>query len=706
MTFSELAIPAPLLKALTDHGYQEPTPVQTLVSEERCRGRDLLVSARTGSGKTIAFGLSFGESVINPDGSLPSSDRPLALVIAPTRELALQVQHELSWLYGPTLAHVRSCVGGMDVRREAFQLSSGAHVVVGTPGRLCDHLSRGRLDLSGIRTVVLDEADEMLDMGFREELETLLKACPEERRTLLFSATLPRPIEEIAQNFQRDPLRIAADPPREAHADIDYRACLIAPRERDLAVVNLLRQHDAKGALVFCSTREAVSRLQANLSERGFAATAISGELTQGERSRALKMLRDGHARVLVATDVAARGLDLPALDLVIHADPPRDAQVLQHRSGRTGRAGRKGVSVLLVPWRLRSQAERMFRQSGIPIRWFPVPTLDEIHALDRERLGQQVVKMCAGVGQDEREIAQMLLEELSPEDLAAALVHECYARLPAAEDLPETNALEAEAAARRASRTKFTRFNGPMTQPKAHTFTGGGAAAGGQLDGHRLARASFGLSPREAEGVLFRLSVGRDQGADPSWLIPLICKRGGIQKRDIGRIEILPRETRFFVSESCADMFARAALKAPPHGIGKDASIRFSRVEGSEAFGVRVEDEKSDRYQGGFSTPRRWDFSAPPPRRDEYISRKHLNASSGFSGASEEPAASIPKKQSRGVDFADERRRSAKERREAIESDRRAIALAKKKASDRFAPVFPAGMPFGRFGKNKKNRW
>lgn len=641
MNFSELMLSPPLQQALSDHGYETPTPVQTLVLEQRCQGRDLLVSARTGSGKTIAFGLAFGESLLGVDGTLPPAASPLALVIAPTRELALQVQRELQWLYAPALGQIRACVGGMDVRREARLLSDGAHVVVGTPGRLCDHLARGRLDLSGLTTVVLDEADEMLDMGFREELETLLGAAPASRRTLLFSATLPRAIEEIAARYQTDPLRVAADPPKEAHADIDYRACLIAPRERDLAVVNLLRHHDAKGAIVFCATREAVSRLQSNLSERGFLATAISGELTQAERTRALKLLRDGHARVLVATDVAARGLDLPDLNLVIHADPPRDAQVLQHRSGRTGRAGKKGISVLLVPWRLRSQAERMFRQSGIPIRWFPVPTLDEIRALDRERLGHEVIRMCGEVGAEERAIAQLLLEELRPEDLAAALVRQCYARLPVAEDLPETHAISAETG----RLTRLSRFKKPITAPRARpgsrgmsrpevmgagdggsdrTGEGGSRGAPRQTGGfegrerfdrgaeggfERPQRRAFERRDEPREGVWFHLSVGRHQGADPRWLIPLICKRGGIQKRDIGRIDVLGQETRFVIAEEVAPRFASIACRND--GTGADASILIEPM--------RTPPVERDGFRGG---ARHFDRPQKPGRFERGPSR------------------------------------------------------------------------------------
>ena len=686
MTFTELPIPASLQKALADHSYGTPTPVQTLVMEERCKGRDLLVSARTGSGKTIAFGLAFGESIIAEDGSIPPPGAPLALVIAPTRELALQVQKELAWLYAPTLAHVRSCVGGMDVRREAFQLAEGAHVVVGTPGRLCDHLARGRLDLSRIRTMVLDEADEMLDMGFREELETLLAACPEHKRTLLFSATIPRGIEEMAAKYQSEPLRVAADPPREAHADIEYRACLIAPRERDLAVVNLLRQHDAKSALVFCATREAVSRLQANLSERGFMTTAISGELTQPERSRALKMLRDGHARVLVATDVAARGLDLPDLELVIHADPPRDAQVLQHRSGRTGRAGHKGVSVLLVPWRLRSQAERMFRQSGIPMRWFPVPTLDEIHALDRERLGQEVIRMCGAVGQEELEIAQMLLEELSPDQLAAALVRQCYAKLPVAEDLPETHAIDAKTG----RLTRLGRFKHPITPPRPRPT---GTVPQGDMtaseSGEEERRGRFGARRFEADrepGIPFRISVGRRQGADPRWLIPLICKCGGIQKRDIGRIDILSGETRFFVSEEAAPVFAAAAAQNVPQG--RDAGIRIEPLTTAEAFGTRVPREKLSGRQGmGQRTPAASDRDPRKEGGAGYVRRRATEA--------DPEAAPPPRPHSRGVDFSEERRRTSKERRAGLEGILRSAdfgGLRKRgsRPSDRFDPPPP----------------
>jgi ATP-dependent RNA helicase DeaD len=352
-----------LASALTEQGYEKPTPVQAAVLEAP-EARDLLVSAQTGSGKTVAFGLAIGADLLTEDG-LPAAAAPLALVVAPTRELALQVQRELEWLYKPAGARILACVGGMDPRREQRALAGGAHLVVGTPGRLRDHLERGALDLSAIRAVVLDEADEMLDLGFKEDLEVILEAAPAERRTLLFSATIAREIAVLAKTYQRDAVRIDTTVRDEPHGDIAYRAVRVAPGDVEHAIVNLLRFYEAR-ALVFCSTREAVKRLHGALLERGFPVVALSGEMGQAERNAALQALRDGRARVCVATDVAARGLDLPDLGLVIHADLPMGKAALLHRSGRTGRAGRKGISVLIAPYHRRRKVEQLLTYAGV----------------------------------------------------------------------------------------------------------------------------------------------------------------------------------------------------------------------------------------------------------------------------------------------------------------------------------------------------
>src|SRR5581483_6436178 len=258
-----------LVRAISDRGYTEPTPVQAAVLAANAEERDLLVSAQTGSGKTVAYGLAIGRTLLGDAERIEPRKEPLALVVAPTRELALQVQRELDWLFAKTGVRVVSCVGGMDIRSEQKALARGAEIVVGTPGRLSDHLERRRLNLSQIRAVVLDEADEMLDLGFRENLEQILEAAPAERRTLMFSATLPKSILTLARQYQRDAVRIASSGQNEPHEDIDYRVFQIAPRDTNHAVVNVLRYFEERGALVFCSTREAVRHLHGNLLERG-----------------------------------------------------------------------------------------------------------------------------------------------------------------------------------------------------------------------------------------------------------------------------------------------------------------------------------------------------------------------------------------------------------------------------------------------------
>jgi ATP-dependent RNA helicase DeaD len=527
MDFAAIGAHPAVLPALAGRGYAEPTPVQVAVLAPDLAGRDLLVSSRTGSGKTVAFGLLIAQAALVPAERFPAPGAPLALVIAPTRELAVQVQRELSWLLSGPGGRVASCVGGMDPRREARALSDGVHVVVGTPGRLRDHLERGTLDLSALGTVVLDEADEMLDMGFREELEAILEATPAPRRTVLFSATLPRPILELARRYTRDPARVAATPAAEAHADIEYRAHVVAAREREHAIVNVLRALDPASALVFRATREAVQHTAASLAERGFEVVAISGELTQPERTRALKALRDGRARVLVATDVAARGLDLPGIALVLHADLPRDPQALQHRSGRTGRAGRKGLALFLAAPAERFRLERMLRESAIAVAWGPVPSPEEIRARDGERLSRDIVALSADAGDDDREAARRLLASHDPLLLAIALVRRERARLPAPEEVPETARAAQERP--RAPGAKISRRGPP------------------------------------ADVVWFRVLIGRERKADPKWILPLLCRRGAVTRDQIGKIQVLPRETRFEVARDAAAAFAQAARRPDP---------------------------------------------------------------------------------------------------------------------------------------------
>lgn len=535
MTF--LPTSPPLDRALVERNYNEPTPVQTAVLADAAGGRDLLVSAQTGSGKTVAYGLAIGKNLLGENGRFQSGGKPLALVVAPTRELALQVQRELTWLYQYTGARVVSCVGGMDPRREQRELADGAHIVVGTPGRLCDHLRRNRLDVSELKAVVLDEADEMLDLGFREDLEAILKTMPDERRTLMFSATLPRGIVALAKQYQKNAIRIEVAGDEGGHADIEYRAIRVASQDIEHAVVNVLRYYESPSAIVFCNTRNAVNHLHSALLERGFSVVALSGELSQNERTHALQSLRDGRSRICVATDVAARGIDLPNLGLVIHSDLPNDSEVMQHRSGRTGRAGKKGVSVLLVPPARRRKAEILLKNAGIEASWGVTPQAEEIRVLDQQRMMQDSL-FTEEPTEDDLTLARALLAERTPEAIASALARLYRARLPAPEDILD-----------------------PGQDNFRDRFADRGRDSRSSRDDNFAPRERSERKPRVRESLpggsaWFRVSAGKQKKAEARWLLPMICRRGGVNKDEIGAIRIYEDHSEFEIAKDAVDKF------------------------------------------------------------------------------------------------------------------------------------------------------
>ena len=600
----------PLARALAERNYDQPTPVQTAVLADAAGGRDLLVSAQTGSGKTVAYGLAIAGELLDGAERFERAASPLALIVAPTRELALQVHRELAWLYRYADARVVSCVGGMDPRREQRELAAGAHIVVGTPGRLCDHLRRGRLDVSELKAVVLDEADEMLDMGFREDMEFILKTTPDTRRTLLFSATLPRGIVALAKQYQHQAFRVEVAGDEGGHADIEYRAVRIAAGDVEHAVVNLLRFFESPGALVFCNTREAVRHLQATLLERGFSVVALSGELTQNERTQALQALRDGRARVCVATDVAARGIDLPNLDLVIHADIPNDAEVLQHRSGRTGRAGRKGVSVLLVPQPRKRRAELLLNLAGIDAIWGTAPQADEIRKLDQERMLKDALFAEETTAED-LALAQAMLAERSAEEIAAALARLYRARLPSPEDILDPG--------ERGSRSRDDRGQQP----------GGRAARGEDRDGGSRSKHKKPAARGMAEGsVWFRAAIGRTKNAEARWLLPMICRRGGVEKRDVGAIRVLESSTEFEISAGAADSFA-IKIQRPD----KEDNIRIEAMADAPAVERHPETPPPAARRNGKEAGARRADRPHDERRPKPPGKPHGESGPGFDG-------------------------------------------------------------------------
>ena len=603
-----------LADALAKQGYDTLTPVQEAVTNEEYDGKDLLVSAQTGSGKTVGFGLAIGPTILGEDGRFGPAGRPLALCIAPTRELALQVKRELQWLYAGAGVTMASCVGGMDMRDERRALDRGAHIVVATPGRLKDHVMRGSMDMSDIRAIVLDEADEMLDLGFREDLEFILGEAPETRRTLMFSATVPPMIAKLAKSYQKDSVRVATASKEKQHSDIEYRALSVANHDIDAAIINCLRYYDAPNAIVFCNTRASVTRLTTRLSNRGFATVALSGELSQQERTHALQAMRDGRARVCVATDVAARGIDLPNLELVIHAELPTNAETLLHRSGRTGRAGRKGVSALIAPSKMKRRAENLLKWGKLTATWAVPPTAAEVKSKDQERLLEDPV-WNEDVSDDDATFAAKLLEMHGAEKIAAA-----YLRLFAGKNSAPEHLSEYKDGPQREER-----------KPREHK--------------------AFGPSK------WFSVDVGREGKAEARWLLPMICKAGGITKNEIGAIRIQPNETFVEISAPAVDGFLKS--------VGRDMSLenqaKLTALDGAPQLGERgprktkrdYDDRPRDNARGpkrDFDKPRKpRDNSTPPPSRQDDLAPIVPGASDDPRQAPREKKPYQPKRKDHG---------------------------------------------------------
>lgn len=441
----EWHLPQVLAETLAARGHDTLTPVQRAVLQAP-PAADLLLSAPPGSGKTVAYGLALARRLLDParpggqDGAGgPEGPGPRALVVAPTRELAVQVQGELSWLLARLDIRVVCCTGGSDLRAEAAALAANPCIVVGTPGRLEDQLARGALSLGRVEIVVLDEVDSLVEPGFRTALDTLLVRVPGERQMILVSATLSAASLQMARELQRP-----AAPTIEVTlpaAAATLQAVAVAARDRDAAIVNLLRLHEPRGAIVFCGRREAVATLTRRLAARGFSVVALSAALNQRGRAAAVAAMRDGRARVCVATDLAARGIDLPALDLVLHADLPGDATTLVHRSGRSGRAGRMGMAVMIVPALQRRRAESLAARAGVTLDWLATPGAADVDARDLSRLMEQSALLEAP---QEHEVAAggHLLAEHGAEQVATALWRLWRAARPQPEPLGPAQAV------------------------------------------------------------------------------------------------------------------------------------------------------------------------------------------------------------------------------------------------------------------------
>ncbi len=546
-TFADLGLRPELLTALTELGYEEPTPIQREAVPALLDGRDLLGQAATGTGKTAAFGLPILQALG------PSEDRagpPTALVLAPTRELAMQVSEALHRYGRGVGARVLPVFGGQPIGRQVNRLRRGVDVVVATPGRALDHLSRGSLDLAHVRAVVLDEADEMLDMGFIEDIETLLGATPTERQTMLFSATLPRRIEALAGAHLREPLRvrIAEGAPDDGEAPrVRQAAYVVARAHKAAALGRLLDVEEPEAALVFCRTRNEVDALAETLNGRGYRAEALHGGMAQEQRDRVMGRLRSGTAELLVATDVAARGLDVDVLTHVVNYDVPSAPASYVHRIGRVGRAGREGVALTLAEPRERGLVRTIERVTGRPLPLLPLPSVEDVRA--------------ARLDSTEATLRTVLEERADELDRLRPVL----GRL-AGEHEPSDVTLAALLLAEEAAGSVGDEVEIPVpTAPRE-----GGAPPGGKGPGRAGSRRGGPPAPGTTRVYV---GLGRDARIRPGDLVGAIAGETRLSGKAIGSIEITARFSLVEVPEDAVDEVI-AALRATRIK-GRKATVR-----------------------------------------------------------------------------------------------------------------------------------
>ncbi|MDR1463667.1 MAG: DEAD/DEAH box helicase [Azoarcus sp.] len=583
LSFEQLGLPAELLATLAEVGYETPSPIQAACIPHLLAGRDLLGEAQTGTGKTAAFALPI---LARLDLSSP---RPQALVLTPTRELALQVA-EAFGKYAHLLRnfHVLPIYGGQSMVIQLRQLARGAQVIVGTPGRIMDHIERGSLKLDALTTLVLDEGDEMLRMGFIDDVEWILEHTPENRQTALFSATMPSAIREVARRHLRDPEEIHIRATTSTVAKI--RQCYWSVRGVD-KLDGLTRILDAEerldAAIVFVRTKIGTEELANKLAARGYAAAALNGDMTQGLRERTIEQLKNGALDIVIATDVAARGIDVPRVSHVINYDIPYDTEAYIHRIGRTGRAGREGVAILFVAPRERRMLKTIERATRQPIEAIALPTREDVSTLRISQFKRKVLDVLANPDAASdffTDVIDEIVEEndLDAREIAAALAYLVQAERPLriGDEDPQP---EPPSTARRYDRP-----------PREEIFTTGAPRERAPRPGREeilTRRGAFADSKFQR----YRIALGRDHGITPKEIVGALANEGGIEGRFIGQIDLF-------------DDFSTVEL---PVGLSTDMIATLARIQvRHRPLGIRSLDKDE-------SLPARR-FQASGPRRDE----------------------------------------------------------------------------------------
>ena len=556
-----LALSPPSLRpALERRGFTSLTPVQEAVVASSDGGRDLRVTSQTGSGKTVAYGMAVLINALGTPETRPSKKlladeldedrkRPIrVIVLVPTRELAQQVCNELRWLYEDVNLKVHAVYGGTSVRDDLRMLSGQVDVLVATPGRICDHVRNGNVKLARVRALVLDEADEMLAMGFREELDELVAALPSSRRTVLVSATFPRAVMDLVARIQRDPVLVRGTDGSTSHADIEHVIHMVHSGDRDNAVINVLLMQPDTTSLLFVKTREGANDVASGLGNMGFSVELLSGEMDQRARTRALASFKEGRVKILVATDVAARGLDVQDIGRVIHVDPPDDPDSYTHRSGRTGRAGRKGESIIIIPPGKRPRVVATLERARAPFVYRPVPTAADVAAANQKRLIEAVATSTEeDVSDDSTDSA---VEELLAHTPAKDLVKRLFARLAERERITEPR--------------KVTPITppAPRSRPRDVARDENGRADRGADRFERPERPARGdRGPDGEDGYAqFHVTYGTKHGATKQRMLALVCRRGDITSSDVGAIRLGMAATVVEVRNTVAAHFLELA--------------------------------------------------------------------------------------------------------------------------------------------------
>ncbi len=564
-TFRDLALSEPVLRALTDVGYEAPSPIQAATIPVLLSGADMLGQAQTGTGKTAAFALPALSRI-----DLTAHD-PQVLVLVPTRELALQVA-EAFQRYAAHLKgfHVLPIYGGQSYQPQLNALRRGVHVVVGTPGRIIDHMNRGTLKLSGLTLLVLDEADEMLHMGFVDAVESILEQTPPQRQVALFSATLPAPIRRIAQKHLRTPVEVTIKSKTSTATNIRQRYWLVSGMHKLDALTRILEAETFDAMLVFTRTKQATIELAEKLEARGFAAEPLNGDMPQPQRERTVARLKAGQIDILVATDVAARGLDVERIGHVVNYDVPYDTESYVHRVGRTGRAGRKGEAILFIAPRERNMLHAIERATRQTIEPMNLPTVDAVNTL---RIAKFKVRVSETVAKGDTKIFRPVLEQLEAEtglpliDIAAALASLAQGATPLLLAGKATDAAPGAGASAAEKRPPVQR-SPPRTRsadreharPPARVAVPAAAATRAEVaSNERSPRSRSVAGPMET----FRIEVGSAHGIRPGNVVGAIANEAGIEGVHIGRVDI--REDFSFV-----DL---------PHGMPKEIFKQLQKV-------------------------------------------------------------------------------------------------------------------------------